>query len=187
MQALYDAEVLRARGYPDNGSAWDLAAEACADADFVWEEAYALWRAAEAVVPDRTRRAEGADALRRAHRRAAELESAPLLHHLDGLARSARITIDSPTRSLAATHDDGGGMATHTSRQGANSPTLSGLTPREREVLTLVVTGETYAEIARVLFISEKTVSVHISNVLRKTGTANRIELARLAQRSTVT
>ncbi|HZW44263.1 MAG TPA: LuxR C-terminal-related transcriptional regulator [Dermatophilaceae bacterium] len=65
--------------------------------------------------------------------------------------------------------------------------TIAGLTPREREVLSLVTTGRTYAEIARALYISEKTVSLHISNLLRKTGTANRIELARLAQRSAAT
>ena len=52
------------------------------------------------------------------------------------------------------------------------------LTPREREVLSHVVAGETYAQIAASLYISEKTVSVHVSNLLRKTGTASRIELA---------
>jgi DNA-binding NarL/FixJ family response regulator len=46
-----------------------------------------------------------------------------------------------------------------------------------------VVAGRTYAEIARELVISEKTVSVHIAHRLHKTGTANRIELAQLARR----
>ena len=40
--------------------------------------------------------------------------------------------------------------------------------------LALLATGRTYAQIARELFVSEKTVSVHVSNLLRKTGTANR-------------
>jgi DNA-binding NarL/FixJ family response regulator len=48
-----------------------------------------------------------------------------------------------------------------------------------------VAAGRTYREIARTLVVSEKTVSVHISNMLRKTGTANRIELAHLAHRVT--
>jgi DNA-binding CsgD family transcriptional regulator len=187
MQALYDAEILRATGDPDCGKAWGLAADACARGDLPWEEAYALWRAAEAVVPDRGRRTEGGDLLRRAYRLAAELESVPLLHHLDGLARSARITINSPILSASATHDVGGGATTHTSEQSGSGHTITGLTPREREVLALVTTGRTYAEIARALYISEKTVSVHISNLLRKTGTANRIALARLAQRRTGT
>ncbi len=57
------------------------------------------------------------------------------------------------------------------------------LTRREREVLEHVVAGRTYAEIAGALFLSEKTVSSHISNILRKTGTANRVELASWARR----
>ena len=60
-----------------------------------------------------------------------------------------------------------------------------GPTPREREVLAHVVAGRTYAEIAAALFLSEKTVSSHISNMLRKTGTANRVELAAWAGRRT--
>ena len=42
---------------------------------------------------------------------------------------------------------------------------------------------QTYSQIAARLFISDKTVSSHVSNVLRKTGTASRIELAELARR----
>jgi len=43
--------------------------------------------------------------------------------------------------------------------------------------------GSTHAEIANTLVISEKTVSSHVSNLLRKTHTTSRVELARLAQR----
>ena len=45
--------------------------------------------------------------------------------------------------------------------------------------------GEAVAEIARALVVSEKTVSVHVSNMLRKTGTVNRVELAQLTRRLT--
>jgi DNA-binding NarL/FixJ family response regulator len=45
------------------------------------------------------------------------------------------------------------------------------------------VAGRTYGEIARELVVSEKTVSVHVSHLLHKTGTANRVELAQLARR----
>ncbi len=61
---------------------------------------------------------------------------------------------------------------------------LPGLTTREREILAHVVAGRTYREIARALVISEKTVSSHISNLLRKTGADNRVDLSRLATRS---
>jgi DNA-binding NarL/FixJ family response regulator len=52
-------------------------------------------------------------------------------------------------------------------------------------VLAYVVAGRTYGEIARELVISEKTMSAHISNLLRKTGTSSRVELAQLAGRLT--
>jgi DNA-binding NarL/FixJ family response regulator len=45
-----------------------------------------------------------------------------------------------------------------------------------------MVAGRTYGEIARHLVLSEKTVSGHVSNLLRKTGTTNRVELAQLAR-----
>ena len=59
---------------------------------------------------------------------------------------------------------------------------LSRLTPREREVLDLLATGATNKTIAADLFISEKTVSVHVSNMLAKLGVANRGEAAALAR-----
>ncbi|HEV7961768.1 MAG TPA: helix-turn-helix transcriptional regulator [Actinoplanes sp.] len=60
---------------------------------------------------------------------------------------------------------------------------IPGLTTLEREILAHLVAGRTYGEIARALVLSEKTVSTHISNMLRKTGTASRVELAQLAHR----
>ncbi len=49
---------------------------------------------------------------------------------------------------------------------------------RVREILDHVRAGRTYGEIARALVLSEKTVSSHVSNMLRKTGAANRYDLA---------
>ena len=59
---------------------------------------------------------------------------------------------------------------------------LDVLTPREREVLDVLVTGATNRVIAERLFISEKTVSVHVTNLLAKLGVANRGEAAALAR-----
>ncbi|MFL1379006.1 ATP-binding protein [Nocardiopsis protaetiae] len=50
----------------------------------------------------------------------------------------------------------------------------AGLTPREAEVLRLLATGDTNAQIAAELFISPKTASVHVSNILAKLGAPNR-------------
>ncbi len=61
---------------------------------------------------------------------------------------------------------------------------LPGLTPREYEVLTHIVAGRTYCEIARDLVVSDQTVSSHVSNMLRKSGAANRVELAQLTTRA---
>ncbi len=58
-----------------------------------------------------------------------------------------------------------------------------GLTPREQEILALVAQGRTNREIASQLFISAKTVSVHISNILSKLGAGGRTEAVALARR----
>ena len=59
-----------------------------------------------------------------------------------------------------------------------------GLTDREREVLRLLVEGQTNRQIAAALFISESTASVHVSNIIGKLGVANRVEAATAALRS---
>jgi DNA-binding NarL/FixJ family response regulator len=58
------------------------------------------------------------------------------------------------------------------------------LTPREREVLALVADGRTNRQIAQELFITDKTASVHVSNILGKLGASNRGEAAALAHKA---
>ncbi|MFZ2012682.1 MAG: helix-turn-helix transcriptional regulator [Nocardioides sp.] len=64
----------------------------------------------------------------------------------------------------------------------ARAGPLSRLTPREREVLELLATGATNKTIATTLFVTEKTASVHVSNILTKLGVANRGAAAALAR-----
>ncbi|MFI0272434.1 helix-turn-helix transcriptional regulator [Streptomyces luteogriseus] len=58
-----------------------------------------------------------------------------------------------------------------------------GLTSRERDVLRLVAAGHTNRRIAQELFISPKTASVHVSNILGKLGVSGRGEAAAVAHR----
>ena len=61
------------------------------------------------------------------------------------------------------------------------------LTSREAEVLSCLASGMSNKQIARTLGISVRTVTVHVSNLLRKTGAASRTEAALKAIRTTPT
>lgn len=51
------------------------------------------------------------------------------------------------------------------------------LTPREMELITLMVRGMMVKEIARTLLVSEKTVRNHLSNIYRKCGVYDRVQV----------
>ena len=58
-----------------------------------------------------------------------------------------------------------------------------GLSPREHEVLGLISQGRTNCEIGERLFISQKTVGVHVGNILSKLDVSGRVEAAAVAIR----
>ena len=66
----------------------------------------------------------------------------------------------------------------------AGAADAGALTPREREILALVAAGRSNGEIGKQLFISAKTVSVHVSNVMAKLGAGSRTEASALARRA---
>jgi two-component system nitrate/nitrite response regulator NarL len=70
-----------------------------------------------------------------------------------------------------------------TSAQGPNSSVRQpfGLTPREREVLSLVAAGYPNKDIARTCAVSEETIKHHLTRMFDKVGASNRLELARMA------
>lgn len=163
---IYAAEVGRARQDPGNGEGWVRAAEACHGATLVWEELYAYWRAAESLLTHGHQNRElAASAVRKGLGLAEDLQARLIQAPLKDLAVSARIPVDRVDANLRP----------------ERRTVLAGLTAREREILEHIVAGRTYGEIARALVISEKTVSSHVSNLLRKTGTSNRVDLSRLA------
>ena len=101
-----------------------------------------------------------------------QLGAEPLRHEITDLARRARLEL-----STSGTDQPAVG-------QPDDSP--FGLTQRELEVLRLMVDGRSNGEIGAQLFVSRKTASVHVSNILRKLGAANRIEAAAIARRHEV-
>ena len=62
----------------------------------------------------------------------------------------------------------------------------SSLTPREREVLTLVAHGKSARHIAQTLHISKRTVDEHVQAAVRKLGAANRTHAVAIALRDGV-
>jgi DNA-binding CsgD family transcriptional regulator len=168
LDALYAAERARARLSPERGDAWATAADLL-HGKLPWDECYALFRLAETLLlGDPARRTEAGEALRRSHALGMELEANPVLRQVEELARTARVPLDEPAVPAVPVATAAGGVR---------------LTTREEEVLAHVVAGRTYGEIARALVVSEKTVSSHVSHLLAKTGTANRVDLARWATR----
>jgi DNA-binding NarL/FixJ family response regulator len=90
---------------------------------------------------------------------------------IQALARRARLDLAPPAGATVPA-------------AGAPTPAAQlGLTPREVEVLALVAAGRSNRQIAQALFISPKTVGVHVSNILAKLGVSGRVEAAAVAHR----
>ncbi|MFD0691850.1 helix-turn-helix transcriptional regulator [Actinomadura fibrosa] len=155
----FAAEAARARGVLDR-DAWDTAAAAWEALGNPFHRAEALTRAAEAALLDGDHEA-AADRLCVAAALAAGLRAEPLAARIDDLRRRTR----GPRRN------------------GADDAVPLGLTPREYEVLRLVAEGRSNRDIAAALFISVKTASVHVSNILGKLEVASRGEAAATAHR----
>jgi len=167
-QALFAAEVARCRGHPDEPARWEKAVEKCHLTGAKWDEAVSQLRCAQAMLAAGSPSSAVGGLLRAAHRCAVELDARPLRNDVESLARIARVTLR---------------RADPIGREPPVPAALAGLTGREREILAFLVAGRSNGEIAKELFISDKTVSAHVSNILRKTGTSSRVEAAALAAR----
>lgn len=188
---LCQAEATRASGIND-AYAWQRTAVAFEEIGAVYPAAYARFREAEALLgPDahhdaRTRRQARSTAtapLRQAVESSRKLGAGPLSEAIELLARRARLDVDPTVARVAPVGPTIDQPAGPTDRA-SSLIERRGLTHREIEVLSLVGAGWSNGEIANALFISRKTASVHVSNILGKLGVPDRIEAAAVAQRA---
>ncbi|WTX76746.1 AAA family ATPase [Streptomyces sp. NBC_00647] len=155
--ARAEAEGLRARTGPDV-AAWERAVTAFGYGD-PYELARSRRRLAEALLAA-GRREEAAEQARAARETALRLGAVPLCEALDALIRRGRLA-GSP----------------------AAGERIAALTARESDVLRLLGRGRTNRQIGEELFITGKTASVHVSNILGKLGAASRTEAVAIAYR----
>jgi DNA-binding CsgD family transcriptional regulator/tetratricopeptide (TPR) repeat protein len=164
--ATSEAEWTRVTGQPDP-EGWQSAVDAWEKAGQPYPAAYARWRLAEALLAAGPDREQAERVVRDAYATAVRVGARPLRTELERLARRGRIDLAeqaAPREPAAARPGD-----------------ELGLTRRELEVLRLVADGRSNRQIAEELFISVKTASVHVSNILTKLGVASRVEAAAVA------
>jgi ATP/maltotriose-dependent transcriptional regulator MalT len=166
----FAAQAARASGAAaapgnDPRPAWDAAAQAWERLGQPYELARALLHAAEAAM-DHGDRDDAARRLARAAPLADKLGAGRLREQIGSLARRARLGLPS------------------VGRPASSPPGIAGLTAREAEVLRLVAAGRSNRDVAAELFISAKTVTVHVSNILAKLHATSRTEAAAIAHRA---
>ncbi|MEU4196966.1 AAA family ATPase [Kribbella sp. NPDC026611] len=150
----------------DTGGAWATVVTAWEQVGQPFQIAEARYRQADALLREHGDRTVAATTARESLRIAEALGAVPLAEKIRQLARRGRLDLTTcqptePANPLAHFH----------------------LTPREVDVLRLLAEGQTNRQIGEALFISEKTASVHVTNVLRKLGVPSRLEAAAIAQR----
>ncbi|NEB80744.1 response regulator transcription factor, partial [Streptomyces sp. SID14478] len=168
-------ELLRAEGR-DTPEDWSATVTALEPLDRPYDLARARLRLAESLLvssataggPTEDDRDRATELLRLVSAVADHLGARPLTESVALLAQRARLSLtrDVPRRDAPA-----------------DPAEEFGLTSRERDVLRLVAVGRSNRQIAEELFISPKTASVHVSNILAKLGVAGRGEAAALAHR----
>ncbi len=195
----------------DDPAAWSELAGRWHDLGDPYREARARWHQAEAILGgatagvsgSRTRtdarvvRADAREPLAAAVELAMRLRARPLLRELRQLAGRALIQLPpevdamlaepAPTPPGPRPAVSPGPVADATLAKPPGRPDgggdTFGLSKRELEVLALIARGRTNREIGDRLFISQKTVGVHVGNILAKLGVSGRVEAAAVAIR----
>lgn len=163
---LWEAVAERTRLTAPEPAAWEKVVHGWRRLGQPYRLAYALFRLAESFV-DLRRPTSAAEPAREAYALCVGLGEQPLRRDLELLARLSqlKLSVSGPAEPVP--------------------PRLQqlGLTNREQQVLHELALGCSNRHIARRLFISEKTASVHVSNILAKLGVASRTQAAALTHR----
>ena len=186
---------------------WRRVALGWAALEAPYDVALARWHQAEAMLAagvGRSGRARAQAPLLEAVELGIRLGAKPLLRELRELAGRARIALPAEVDALPLEDDPTAGrepLGTEEAADRTNGhsdlvrtiagdpPSTArrsdtfGLSGREREVLALVAQGRTNREIGERLFISQKTVGVHVGNILSKLEVSGRVEAAAVAIR----
>ena len=202
------ADRIRGRSDPET---WASLAQSWGQRQAPYREAKARWWQALAVLaaaPEDDResaRLEAQSPLSEAYRLARQLGARPLLRAVIDLGKRARVALPQSAEEaevVAVGPGQPDAVAVGPGTSGSGSPDIAraideqviaslrkgpaetyGLSPREREVLDILAEGRTDRDIAARLFISERTVHVHVRRILAKLGVSSRTEAAGVAIR----
>ncbi|MGC5019178.1 helix-turn-helix transcriptional regulator [Micromonospora sp. DT47] len=170
--ALCTAELSRLDGRGDP-ELWARSADEWDKRNHPYPAAYSRLRQAEALLARRSRSGTAARLLRQAHETAQALGAVPLTSEITTLAGRARVELAERVPPVSRPE-----------RVGPASDELAVLTAREREVLAAVAEGLTNKEIGQRLFISERTIGVHVSHIFDKLQVRTRVQASAIHLRN---
>ncbi|MFI7079069.1 helix-turn-helix transcriptional regulator [Micromonospora sp. NPDC049903] len=169
--ALCAAEVSRLDD--SDPDLWGRAAAEWDRRNHPYPAAYARLRQAEALLARRRRTATAGRLLRQAYQAAQGLGAVPFTEEIRTLAGRARVELEERPAGRVEPPPGAGDE-------------LAALTAREREVLAAVAEGLTNKEIGQRLFISERTIGVHVSHIFDKLHVRTRVQASAIFLRSRV-
>jgi DNA-binding CsgD family transcriptional regulator/tetratricopeptide (TPR) repeat protein len=172
-ESMCAGELSRVQGMSDEET-WRKAVEAWSELGHPYPTAYCRFREGEALSLSRRKRSGVEAALREAWTIAARMDALPLRMEIESVAKRAGVELHAAESIVDLD-------APAVIELAAGTPSL---TKREQQVLELVAAGEGNRAIANALFISEKTASVHVSNIMAKLGASSRAQVAAMVHRS---
>jgi DNA-binding CsgD family transcriptional regulator len=172
-ESMCAGELSRVQGVSDPKT-WGNAVAAWAELGHPYPTAYCRFREGEALALGRRKRTTAETALRDAWVTANKLDALPLRVDIEAVAKRAGVELHGTTSIIELDAPP----------QPELIPGTPNLTKRELQVLDLIAAGEGNRAIAEALFISEKTASVHVSNIMAKLGASSRAQVAAMVHRA---